>query len=194
MNKLIKGLLLFTALLLPVLIFVFLKMFGKNQFDIPVYNHTKLSKEVKCDNITTPHVVGELRTEKATIAANHIVNIYHLLGSEANELAMRGLMKVNDRLDGEEAVIHSISESGNNFSIPELSNKYQIGGIWHINEADESTLTYFVDCELMITGNESLVLVDKQGRIRGYYNGANEEETDRLILESKILLYGTKND
>src|SRR6185436_14560156 len=35
MNK--KILYLFIALLLPILIFLFLKYFGKNEFDIPVY-------------------------------------------------------------------------------------------------------------------------------------------------------------
>ena len=33
-----------------------------------------------------------------------------------------------------------------------------------------------------------LVLVDKEGRVRGFYDGTNEEEVDELILDTKKLL------
>ncbi|GAB4333803.1 MAG: hypothetical protein OHK0038_10220 [Flammeovirgaceae bacterium] len=36
--------------------------------------------------------------------------------------------------------------------------------------------------------SDKLVLVDKNGRIRGYYSGTNREEVDRLITEAFILL------
>ena len=35
---------------------------------------------------------------------------------------------------------------------------------------------------------DKFVLVDKQGRIRGYYNGTNRKDVDRLMVEIKILL------
>jgi protein SCO1 len=35
--------------------------------------------------------------------------------------------------------------------------------------------------------SDKLVLVDKQGRIRGYYSGTKREEVDRLILEIQVL-------
>jgi protein SCO1/2 len=35
--------------------------------------------------------------------------------------------------------------------------------------------------------SERLVLVDKQRRIRGYYNGTSENETDQLITDIKKL-------
>ncbi len=37
-----------------------------------------------------------------------------------------------------------------------------------------------------------LMLIDAQGRVRGYYEGTNREEVDKLILEIKILLYEIK--
>ena len=36
--------------------------------------------------------------------------------------------------------------------------------------------------------SERLVLVDKDRHIRGYYNGTDPEEIDRLVLETRILL------
>jgi protein SCO1 len=35
---------------------------------------------------------------------------------------------------------------------------------------------------------KTIVLVDKQGIIRGYYNGTTKKDVDRLVLETKILL------
>lgn len=190
MNKLIKGLLLFTALILPVLVFVFLKMFGENQFDIPVFNHTDISPEVNCDGFTTPHVVGEFKIKDVVLSNSQIANIYHIFDAATNELEMRGLMKVKDRLESKYAIIHSIGLSDSTNSIGKLSNKYQIDGLWKMYSVGEQSLRDFVNCELMITGDESLVLIDNEGKIRGYYNGSEGEETDRLILESKILIYG----
>ncbi len=36
--------------------------------------------------------------------------------------------------------------------------------------------------------SNKLVLVDKQGRIRGYYNGSDTEDVDKLIVETRVLL------
>ncbi|MDN3687186.1 SCO family protein [Cyclobacterium jeungdonense] len=42
--------------------------------------------------------------------------------------------------------------------------------------------------------SDKFVLVDELGRIRGYYSGTERESVDRLVLETKILLYdGNKN-
>jgi protein SCO1/2 len=40
--------------------------------------------------------------------------------------------------------------------------------------------------------SDKFVLVDDQGRIRGFYSGTSREDVDLLILETKILLYGKK--
>jgi len=189
MNKLTKGLLLFTALILPVLVFVFLKIFGRNQFDIPVFNHTEISTEVNCEGVSIPHLVGELEIMEVVISTSKVANIYHVFDAATIDLGMKGLMKVKDRLENRYATIHSIGLSDSTNSIETLSNKYQIDGLWKIYNAEEQSLRDFVNCELMISGDESLVLVDNIGRIRGYYNGSDEEETDRLILEAKILIY-----
>lgn len=38
------------------------------------------------------------------------------------------------------------------------------------------------------THSEKLILVDKEGIIRGYYDGTNKKDVDRLILEIRVLL------
>ena len=42
--------------------------------------------------------------------------------------------------------------------------------------------------------SDKFVLVDKQKHIRGYYNGTEPKEVDRLILEIDVLLHEQEND
>src|SRR5690606_42031991 len=37
--------------------------------------------------------------------------------------------------------------------------------------------------------SDKFILIDGEGRIRGYYSGTERESVDKLILETKILLY-----
>jgi len=46
----------------------------------------------------------------------------------------------------------------------------------------------FYDCDLLLQKPLSIVLVDDQRRIRGYYDPQHRDEVDRLIVEMKILL------
>src|SRR5690606_16129251 len=61
-----KALFMFLALLLPVLIFVFLRSFGKNEFDVPPLFADSVNVPVNCSsyNYTKPYTVADsiLRT------------------------------------------------------------------------------------------------------------------------------------
>jgi protein SCO1/2 len=189
MNKFIKGTVLFTALLLPVLIFVFLKMFGENQFDIPVFNYSELTSQINCDEVTLPHTVehiqGTLEFENSISA----VKIYHVMADGINTTELKNLMVAKDRLTGSDVSIHSIAKKDSTNAIVDLKTTYQVAGIWELGEMPSDDLNDYINCQLIITEGESLVLVDADGIIRGYYFGEDEKEIDRLIVESKIMLY-----
>jgi protein SCO1/2 len=46
----------------------------------------------------------------------------------------------------------------------------------------------------MFIHSEKLILVDQDRHIRGYYDGTDPKEVDRLILETKILLREIENE
>jgi protein SCO1/2 len=48
--------------------------------------------------------------------------------------------------------------------------------------------------ENMFIHSEKLILVDRDRHIRGYYDGTDPKEVDRLILETKILLREIENE
>jgi hypothetical protein len=71
--KIRKSILLSLALLLPVCIFLFLKFFGKNQFDVPVlYEHGVTEKPLDCNvDYGVPYYLADsifqvVSTEKAS--------------------------------------------------------------------------------------------------------------------------------
>lgn len=60
-----KGILLFLALLMPAVIFIFLKMFGKNEFNVAPLFQTEINKADGCnmDYVTPYRVADSIRTE-----------------------------------------------------------------------------------------------------------------------------------
>lgn len=46
-----KPIFLFLALLLPILIFIFLKLFGRNEFDIPVQYASGVPDSIRCEGV-----------------------------------------------------------------------------------------------------------------------------------------------
>jgi len=65
---------------------------------------------------------------------------------------------------------------------------------WTLLSGTEADIDSFSQCELILPRAsvpvaESIVLVDEQRRIRGYYQGTSTKEIDRLVAEIKILLY-----
>jgi hypothetical protein len=56
----VKKIILFVALALPVLIFIFLKIFGRNEFDIPVYWTEGVPANIPgCKNYPVPYVLPD---------------------------------------------------------------------------------------------------------------------------------------
>jgi hypothetical protein len=157
-----KILFLFLALLLPIGIFLFLKIFGKNEFDVPPLHqegappspqHCRVSYTLP---YTLPDSVMALISKPAKVPL-FIVNF-----------------------SGSESVLDRVRE--------EISEK-EVQIVSEQTLATESaTLRYLKNCILLLPEPHDLVLVDDQKRIRGYYTAEDREEIDRLLLEVNIIL------
>lgn len=184
MKKIIKPVFLFLALLLPVCIFTFLKIFGNNQFDIPLYYQTEeelLEIKTACDNIDIPYTLNFERfdvfesTANIPVLDNQITVVAYILNPDNNHVF--SMLSLKERLgDTFQMIIFS-----DNFSNDIIKNQnfisFKVGdnakNFWH--------------CGLLSNEYEKWVLIDSKRRIRGYYE-VTEEEIDRLIVEIKILL------
>ena len=174
MNK--KYLYLFAALALPALFFAFLKMFGKNEFDIPIYFKEGISPDSIC-NVSadgvytiTDSVFNRLELNKESEAK--VIIIYPFVKEDLSEV---------------ERVVSKYSSK--------LLDKVVISGV--INNPITNIRRVFLDynefgptvyCDLRVEEPWSVVLIDKKNHIRGFYDGSRRDEMDRLDTELSILL------
>jgi hypothetical protein len=153
-----KALFLFLALLLPVGIFIFLKVFGKNEFDVPAFYQDKapiVSASCK-HNYQFPYRVADSVLSRLELKQKNKLYLIHF-----SELTSR--MK--------QEIIHK-----------------EVSFVSANDLGDQEQLVDLKTCVLLVPGAEDLVVVDGDGKIRGYYTSTNREEVDRLLLELEILL------
>jgi hypothetical protein len=146
------------------LIFLFLKKFGRNEFDIPIYyQHNTDSLNRLCNTrYIDPYTLADSVLKQAqwqnNAATIFVFNNDVPVSTEFNRLA--------DIFPEKEYKIITMDEAKTG------RHTYQR---WH-------------DCVFFMKAPWDIVLVDGSKRIRGYYAGNSREEFDRLILEMKILL------
>jgi len=177
MQKIIKWIFLFLLIGLPVCIYLFLKAFGENKFEIPVYYQNGIENRVEtCDNISGQYLVPNLLNFDSTLTVNLSGIIIYNLG----------------QVKGEER----LKKSNNLIMLTEKADDWHGVNLYTSNEKSLGLLV-FMRCGLNLNANlnrdsliknHKLVLVDKQKRVRGYYNMLEREEIDRLITEVNILL------
>jgi len=155
---------LFLALLLPVLIFLFLKKFGKNEFNIPTYYQ---------------HGVDSLNA----ICGTHYVQPYQLADSVLQQAGWEGRPTSLFVFQREVMANKEFKRALESFDQKEFQ----------VVEADSQKMSKagaarWSSCVFMVHAPRNVVLVDNKKRIRGYYVIGSREETDRLIVEMEILL------
>ena len=171
-----KILYLFLALALPGLIFVFLKFFGRNEFEVPIYFQDGLAKDSICDDSSKePYRVQDsvfLKINSKAVRASRVVAVYPFIKDDLSELT-----RIANKFQADSVEVTIVSGMPNlpKSSLPVTQLSYDAFG-------------WIVTCALRIREPWSVVLIDNQGRIRGYYDGSRRDEMDRLDLELSILL------
>ncbi|MCU0356979.1 MAG: hypothetical protein MUE95_05320 [Cyclobacteriaceae bacterium] len=176
MNKL-KAVVLLVALLLPVSIFLFLKYFGKNEFQVEPLYETELpdwaSSECAISHILPYQVpdsillgIGWNKSYRLTLFS------FYAGASPAYERIMTNYPEQDVRLI-------NVVVRDQDFT--------PVRGLWTM-PVDGELLAEWKKCFLFMSEPNDLILVDDEGRIRGYYQLDNREEIDRLLMELSIML------
>lgn len=186
-----KGFFLTTLLVLPVLIFLFLKSFGKNEFTIPVYYEQGLG-----DSLVTPCLDRSVQQYivKSPAVAQGGIKVIHFerLDGPVLKTRLEELERVQDVFYDDEQISLNTFLNGSTIGskdITDYNKRIQfLDQFWKINELDSAVWADLKYCDMAMTRLDNrVVLVDEQNRIRGYYNILERDETDRLILELRIL-------
>jgi protein SCO1/2 len=186
-----KGIFLFLLILLPVLIFLFLKGFGRNEFSIPVYYEQGLG-----DSLSTPCLdrAKQQYYVQSPFSAAGKIKIIHFerVDGPLTLFRMEELERVQDVFGEDPEVELVTSVNGVSMKVQEIEDYsarvFFNDAFWKRQELDSTAWAELKYCDVAMSDLDNrVVLVDKQNRIRGYYNITERDETDRLILELRIL-------
>lgn len=144
---------------LPISIYLFLKYFAKNEFDIPVFYKERVDMKVGCDyKYTAPYKLPD--------------SIAFVLNSKKAKavLVVDAILKAKQ-----------LTKTREQFPLEELD-------IVYLTDMNEQRMSLWKNCFLFLSPPFSAVLIDDQNQIRGYYSLLNLDDSDKLEVELKILL------
>lgn len=188
---------MFTTLI-PVAMFLFIKFFGTNKFDVPLpYPHgipgCQDSPAHKSD-----FVYADEKGASEHVADIHDFVIYGLIGDDSTVMQQQivELVRVSDAFYEVGTLRIVMFYEAENNAGPQFEKAAKNAQLsmdrLTIGHAEKSTLRPFLHCGIGLqispsAASSNLVLVDPSGKIRGVYNSDEDAEIDRLIVELKIL-------
>ena len=225
-----KAGILFATLLVPALLYVFLRFGTQNHYVLPRYlpKIDSTNSEPLMGKVTLPdgrEVIDTIynhippfnlidqngKTIDQSIVKNKIYVadfFFTRCGTICPRIASQ-LTRVQDIFRDNPAVIflsHTVDpEHDRPAQLKAYAEKYEaIPGKWYFLTGDKAHIYdlamhgYYlptVDAGVKegkpdetFIHSEKLVLVDKQGIVRGFYDGTDKEQVDRLVLEIRVLL------
>ncbi|UII24154.1 hypothetical protein [Fulvivirga ligni] len=169
MNKVIKVAFLVITLAIPVGIFLFLKVFGNNKFDIPVY-YQEAGTTTDCGELGADYTIPDsLKAE----GKGQLVFFYQPSIADPLEISNQ-FVRLKDTFNDQMPTFVLYS-----------SKQVEIEGV-PTTVYNRQTYDKVLNCAYAAEYSGQYVSVDKLGRIRGYY-ATDLDEQDRLIVELKIL-------
>ncbi len=164
MQNYIKAGMLTLVLALPALVILFLHSFAENHFELPyLIPVTDSSGKVQLNGKDT--VFYQVPVENR----GRIKVVSFVDTTEHNQIREQ-LLRI------EKIVSKDISIENSPLSEQEAAQNYRVSTIKKAKPA--KTILF----------NEQFVLIDKEGYIRGFYDGTDPTDVDRLITEIEILL------
>lgn len=172
---------LFFALLLPVLIFIFLRSFGKNEFDVPVLFADSVSVPAACSayHYTRPYTLADSALQSVGWKAGDSLTIIVFADT------------IPGRRQEQEIQLNRVKTEFKNhaYAIRYVSSMH--GGkdgedVFRFSEAERVTLK---SCVFLMNVTDDAVIVDSKKQIRGQYNLQKREDADRMIMQEMNILF-----
>jgi len=204
MNNYLRAGILLITLAIPVFIWLFLKSFGQNQFDLPVYYADQVPTVNECDSLTSPHTIPQftsMATDGKIFSRDDLTSqiaVSYILPPACEERCEEVLEQLANlqNVFASQSDFQIIVFGGENYSpadLKSLEEQYLANPkVWKFVSVNSNMLSQLEDCGFLLGATDvvhAIILTDEQGRIRGYYEGIDEEDVDRLKGELKILFY-----
>jgi protein SCO1 len=215
MNKNTKTVLLTSLLIFPVLVFLFLKGCGSNHYTLPVYFAYDSTLVDGNYVVTDAHKIPEfsfINQEGEKFGSSDLkgkIFVADFFFTRCTGICLdmtTQLKRVQDAYkDNNDVSIISFTVDPRNDSSAILKNyasEYHIkSDKWNLITGNKDSIYTLAQKGFYLAAGENeedpidfihspkCMLVDKQGRIRGIYDGTDKEDVDRLITEIQILIY-----
>jgi len=199
--------------MLPIGIIVIISMFGENEYKLPVYFAEDSTAVEGGYKITKAHIVpdfkllnqdGDTVTGKQLRGKIHVVDFFFTrCGSICPKMTTQLTRVQEEFAEDADFQIVSITVDPKNDTADVLkaySKEYGANNtIWWFLTGTKDSIYALAQKGFFISAmedeahpvdfihSEKLVLVDKEGWIRGYYDGTDVKEVDKLMTEIKVL-------
>ena len=159
MNLFKKGFILLFSLLFPIIVFLFLKFYGQNEYELSVYNSS-------CSEIIDEYIINDFnRKNNIRLVDIRMTDNDILVDNYINKL------EINDQIE-----------------VITLSNKLRNLN-WLNLVVDKVLIERLSECiQNEYLDKSFILLLDKQNRVRGHFYSADRKEIERLDVEIDILL------
>lgn len=176
-NKLIY---LFLVLALPIGIFLFLKYFGENKFEVePLFSKGVTVSDPTCNNPSSgQYTIPVKMLDRLNWYETDSLTLFYF-AAERNK-SNNPFNRIADNFTADELNLIQVLPSANQDSVPPSTLQLVL--------IQKDYLTHWKKCFFFIQEPYDLLLVDRARRIRGFYQLENREEIDRLIVEANIIL------
>jgi hypothetical protein len=160
MNFLKKKLLLIIALLFPLLLVLLFQFDSEGVYEVPLLFEDGVKQAPATCSLTypVPYILPDSITHE--LVGNKMPTLMIISFDTTSREVKRNLNRVREQFSRDDVLIKENLEL-------------------------DSTI---VKCQFLVHSDSTVVMIDKTGRIRGYYNGNKREEVDRLLDEGKIIL------
>lgn len=215
MRKYTKTGLLILTLAFPVLIFVFLKVFTSNRFDLPYFVPLRDAADnvvmqpggdtafYQIPNLSLSAVSGLIDATASLKGKTILVNTLSSPCGDTCQKALSQLVRVHAlHQEYPSFVILTLVDKDDSQIISVVNERRQSDAGWLVSALPDSTLSSAIQNVFRlnekvpglqtISPQVRLSLVDGAGFIRGFYDTTNPEETDRLMAEIRILEHNRK--
>jgi len=156
-----KALFLFLALLLPVCIFIFLRIFGKNEFNVdPLFSVSPPPVLNGCKSASAPYFLHDSVRAQLPFGNDSVLVIAFNGNGDLN--AVNQLKRLKEEIANLPVGFLTLPGSARHL-------------LWK-------------HCLFFLQEPQDVVAVDAKGRIRGQYTSADREDIDRLLTELTIIL------
>lgn len=220
MSKHYKNAILAILLLSPVCVFLFFNFFSRNYYNLPIYYPIDSVKvdgkwKVNYEKIADFSLINQSNQNVGLKDLKGKIFVADFIFTRCGNPTFCPMMsvemqRVQEKFVGDESVKLISFSIDPEFDTPAVLKKYAekyqanpqqwmfLTGSKSIiyKLAKESFKVTALDDKEAVTPEFShtnvFTLVDREGRIRGYYHGNDREEVDKLILEMQILQYEYK--